>query len=141
MYVGTAKILTKSVSKQVLPAIIMLVFGYFWFYYGLLVLQDIEYTMYVFLYTLWTPLCATIAYCFYLYGVQLKFIAPKIIAAGFALLGITYLAWAPWHTSAPEVYFIWFFLFDISLPIILMGYVILPYEIKIKTPKGESSSR
>ncbi|MBN2153424.1 MAG: hypothetical protein JW839_18360, partial [Candidatus Lokiarchaeota archaeon] len=100
---------------------------------GLLALGQVEHTMYAFLYGLWTPLCAAITYFFYLYGRDAKLASPKVIGAGFALLGITYLAWAPWHhTDAIYIYFIWFFAFNISLAIILVGYVLLPYEARAK---------
>jgi hypothetical protein len=133
MYVGIASIMTKSWKKQLIPGIAFLGIGYSIFGIGLLVFNQIEYTMYAFLYGLWTPLCAAITYCFYLYGRDSKLASPKIIGIGFALLGITYLAWAPWHYSAGiYIYYIWFFMFNISLAIILVGYVVLPYEARAK---------
>jgi hypothetical protein len=140
MYVGIASIMTKSRKKQFIPGIAFIGIGYLIFGIGLLVFNQIEYTMYAFLYGLWTPLCAAITYCFYLYGRDSKLASPKIIGIGFALLGITYLAWAPWHyTAGIYIYFIWFFLFNISLAIILVGYVILPYEARAKMLQRESA--
>ncbi len=133
MYYGISTILTDNKRVCLVPALIMLGFGYLWFIIGLLVLVDISLTMYVFLYSLWTPLCATIAYSFLLYGRQAHLVSPKILTGGFALLGITYLAWAPWHfASVIYIYFIWFALFDVSLAFIMLGFVVLPYEIKGK---------
>nr|MDO8108831.1 hypothetical protein [Candidatus Sigynarchaeota archaeon] len=130
MYVGTASVVTNSRKKQIIPAVVFFALGYAVFITGLLVVGDIDYTMYILLYSFWTPLCAAITYIFYLYGRDTKFASPKIIAIGFALLGITYLAWSPWHKVA--FYYIWFFLFNVSIAIILLGYVLLPYEIKAK---------
>jgi hypothetical protein len=133
MYIGIASIMTKSRIKQIVPGIAFIGLGYLIFGIGLLGFGQIEFTMYAFLYGLWTPLCAAITYCFYLYGRDSKLASPKIIGVGFALLGITYLAWAPWHyTAGIYIYFIWFFAFNISLAIILVGYVMLPYEARAK---------
>ncbi len=133
MYIGIASIMTKSRTRIFVPGIAFIGIGYLIFGIGLLGFGQVEFTMYAFLYGLWTPLCAAITYCFYLYGRDSKLASPKIIGVGFALLGITYLAWAPWHyTAGIYIYFIWFFAFDISLAIILVGYVMLPYEARAK---------
>ncbi len=137
MYYGISRILTDNKRARLVPALVMLGFGYALFATCLLGMKDvpniINNTMYVFLYSLWTPLCATVAYSFLLYGRQAQLASPKILTGGFALLGITYLAWAPWHfASVIYIYFIWFALFDVSLAFIMLGYVVLPYEIKAK---------
>jgi hypothetical protein len=138
MYVGIATIMTKSWRKQVIPGIVFIGLGYVVFSIGLLVFNDIEYTMYILLYTFWTPLCAAITYCFYLYGKDSKLASPKIIGIGFALLGVTYLAWSPWHhPDVIYIYYIWFFMFNISLAIIMVGYVMLPYEARAKLKQHE----
>ena len=138
MFAGIASIFTKSIKKQVIPALFFLGIGYMWFFIGLFGFGNIEYTMYVFLYSFWVPVCAAIAYFFYMYGRNGKVASPKIIAFGFAMLGITYLAWSAWHIAAVMyVYFLWFFTFDISLTIILLGYVVLPYEMKAKAKTEE----
>ena len=139
MYLGISKILNFSKTFQWIPTVVIVVFGYFWFTYGLLIvtvtppMTNVDYTMYGFVYLLWTPVAAAIAYCFYLYGGQFKFLSPRIMAVGFALLGISYLGWAPWHTSAPYIYLLWFFLFVMSLAFVMTGYLLLPYEIAAKT--------
>ncbi len=133
MYIGISSIMTKSRAKIIVPGIVFIGLGYLVFCIGLLVFKNITDTMYILLYTFWTPLCAAITYCFYLYGRDSKLASPKIIGIGFALLGLTYLAWAPWQDTAVKyIYFIWFFVFNISLPIILVGYVMLPYEARAK---------
>ena len=133
MYVGIAKILTDSKKLQYYPAIIFVITGYIIFIIGLLVVQNINGTMAVFLYTLWCPLCMIIGYSFYLYGKQIKISSAMMISIGFVLLGITYMAWAPWHVGAViEIYYFWFFMFNISLVLILMGFVVMPFEIKAK---------
>lgn len=133
MYIGIAQVLTNSRKIQLIPAIIFIILGYIWFVVGLFGLADIEYTMYVFLYTLWTPLCVTITYCFVLYGREARLASPKIIAIGFGLLGVTYLAWSPWHLpDVSYIYLIWFSIFNISLVFILLGYALLPYETAAK---------
>jgi hypothetical protein len=138
MFAGVATIFTKSVKKQFVPAILLLAIGYMWFFIGLFGLRDVEYTMYIFLYSFWVPVCAAITYFFYIYGRNGKVTSPKIIALGFAMLGITYLAWSAWHvTAVMYVYYLWFFTFNISLAIILIGYVVLPYEMKAKVKTEE----
>ncbi len=133
MYYGISTILTDNKKVRLVPALVVLGFGYAWFAIGLFGMASVEFTMYVFLYSLWTPLCATVAYSFLLYGRQVQLVSPKILTGGFALLGITYLAWAPWHfSSVIYVYYIWFALFDVSLSIIMLGYLLLPYEIRAK---------
>jgi hypothetical protein len=133
MYYGISTILTDNKRVRLVPALVMLGFGYMWFAIGLLAMADIVLTMYVFLYTLWTPLCATISYSFLLYGRQAKLVSPRILTWGFAGVGISYLAWAPWHfTSVLYIYYVWFFIFDIGLSFIMLGYVVLPFEMRVK---------
>lgn len=139
MYYGISTILTDNKRVRILPAVLMLGVGYSIFVFGLFVLRGLDVsetinnTMYGFLYSLWTPLCAVIAYSFLLYGRQDHLASPKILTGGFALLGITYLAWAPWHfQEVIYIYYIWFALFDVSLAFIMLGYIVLPFEIKGK---------
>ncbi len=136
MYVGIAKILTESKKVQYVPAIVFAIIGYITFIFGLLLFPNeigINGTMALFLYTLWVPLCYVIGYSFYLYGKQMKINSARLISLGFVVIGITYMAWAPWHVGAViEVYYFWFFMFNVGLVIILMGYVVMPYEIKAK---------
>ncbi|MBN1800327.1 MAG: hypothetical protein JW891_02415 [Candidatus Lokiarchaeota archaeon] len=134
MYVGIAKILTESKALQYLPAVIFLALGYLIFSIGLLIIGEINQTFALFLYSFWCPLCSIIAYSFFLYGRKMKITSAKIISIGFTLLGITYMAWAPWYKpEVIELYFFWFFLFNVSLSFILLGYVVMPYEIKAKS--------
>lgn len=79
MYIGIASIMTKSRLKQFGPGIAFVGVGYLIFCIGLLGYGQIEPTMYAFLYGLWTPLCAAITYCFYIYGRDSKLASPKII--------------------------------------------------------------
>ncbi len=52
---------------------------------------------------------------------------------------MTYLAWSPWHfKDVYYIYLIWFFAFNISLAIILVGYVMLPYEARAKAAQRET---
>ena len=140
MYLGIAKILNFSKKWQWIITSAILAIGYIWFAYSLLVVPNIEFTMYVYLYTQWTPLCVSIAYCFFLYGKQFSFLSPRIMALGFALLGISYLGWAPWHKLAVKyIYYLWFTVFVIGLAFTLIGYLLLPYEIAAKTKKTETT--
>ena len=92
-------------------------------------MEDTLVTMYGFLFLCFIPVCLIIAYMFLLYGRKSNLIAPKYLTVGFSWLAITYAFWGPWR--APEnvyMYFIMFFLFIISLAIILLGFVLIPRE-------------
>lgn len=133
MYYGIAKILTKSKPMQVFPTWAILLVGYMWFIHGLLVVGDVEFTMYGFLYSCFVPVVAIIAYSFYMYARDFKLYFPQWLAMGFAWLGVTYLAWAPWHKV--NTYLIWFFLFLISLVFIAIGFAVMLSELRIKKGK------
>jgi hypothetical protein len=141
MYYGMATIIIQSKKYQIIPTIAILVFGYIIFYLGLFVFNSVEFTMYIFLYTIWTPICLILAYMFYLYGKAYNIVSPKISTLGFVLCAITYCFWAPFHFSTVVyIYYIWFSIFNISLAIIFIGFILLPYEIDKKVNKTDSST-
>lgn len=129
---GILRILVKDKKTQILPAIAVICLGFIWFIYGLFFSGDanpIEYTMYTFLFAIWIPICFSISYIFFLYGRRSKSSGPKILFSGYLGLTITYMGWAPWHFS--EViyfYFVWYFLFLLSLVPILIGFILLSKE-------------
>jgi hypothetical protein len=130
MWFGISTILFQEIKmiRYGLTGLILLA-SYLWFSYGLLILGDIEYTMYGFLYAVWIPICFTIAYAFYLHGSKTGLTSPKFLTIGFIFLAITYMAWAPWHfPDVSYIYFIWFFLFEVSLVPILIGFILIPVE-------------
>ncbi len=133
MWFGISNILTgNKVIRYGLTGLIVIA-SYIWFAYGLLVLADIEYTMYGFLFAVWIPISVTLGYAFYLYGTNTGLSSPKFLTVGFVLLAITYMAWAPWHfPDVSYIYFIWFFLFEISLVPILIGFILIPVEREIR---------
>ncbi|MFX1518389.1 MAG: hypothetical protein ACFFCD_00480 [Promethearchaeota archaeon] len=133
MWLGISSILTeKKIIRFGLSGLII-VASYIWFAYGLLILGDVEYTMYGFLFAVWIPICITVGYAFYLYGSNTGLSSPKFLTVGFIFLAITYMAWAPWHfPDVSYIYFIWFFLFEISLVPILIGFILLPYQVLLK---------
>ncbi|MFX1311166.1 MAG: hypothetical protein ACFFHD_00950 [Promethearchaeota archaeon] len=91
--------------------------------------NPIEVTMYLFLHTIWIPICFTMAYIFAFYGYKGNETGPKLVGLGFFLLMISYHGWAPWHfEDVIYLYFIWYFLFLLSLTPILIGFVVMSVE-------------
>ena len=70
---------------------------------------------------------------FYNYGKKSGYSGPKIIFLGYLGLTITYMGWAPWHFSdVLYFYFVWYFLFLVSLVPILIGFLMLAKESEAK---------
>lgn len=127
---GILRILVDDKKKQILPSIAVVGIGFTWFSYGLFVVGDIEWMMYGFLFGIWIPICFSISYIFLLYGRKSNTTGPKILFLGYLGLTITYMAWAPWHLSS--FYFVWYFLFLLSLVPILIGFILLARESEEK---------
>ena len=129
LYYGISHILTENKKIQIIPSFFIFGVGISWFIIGLFGIGNIETTMYVFLYCIWSPILFSIAYTFYIYGKDAKMKSPYLISLGFIGIGITYLAWAPWHLIS-YLYMIWYFLFQLSLVPVLLGFVLLTSEFK-----------
>jgi len=129
---GALKILTENKKLQILPSSIVLIIGFLLFIIGLFIVKSnnpIETTMYLFLFTIWIPICFTMAYIFFYYGYKSMKMGPKLISLGFLGIMITYMQWAPWHFSdVVYIYFIWYILFSLSLIPILLGFIIMSFE-------------
>jgi len=126
---GILRILTENKKARIIPSIAIVVSGFFWFIYGLFfanVVNNIEYMMYGFLFTIWLPVCFSISYIFLLYGRKSGYAGPKLLFLGYLGLTITYMGWAPWHLN--YFYFVWYFLFLLSLVPILIGFIVLSRE-------------
>jgi len=135
MWYGISLLLTDRKSLQIVPTLLTLIIFYGWFIYGLFVLRDVTQTMYGFLFLCFIPVCSTISYMFYLYSKKSGLVAPRYLAVGFAFLSAIYAAWGPWHYTDHEIYgnglfmyYILFFLFVISLVIIYIGFMLIPWE-------------
>ncbi len=111
-----------------LSSIAILVFGYLWFIWGLLVTANIEYTMYGFLYFLFIPVTVYLSWAFRIAAKRTGFSSFNFISLGMAGLTVTYGAWAPWHLN--YIYAVWFFMFNMSLVSIFAGYAGLLQESK-----------
>ncbi|MFX1507938.1 MAG: hypothetical protein ACFFDC_17765 [Promethearchaeota archaeon] len=134
MWIGVTKLYTDSPKYTYLAALVIFILGELWFLIGLVFLSNIdnpiEFTMYGFLYWEFVPMAFILAILWYNYGKGAKLNSPKVIAAGFTLFGIAYLAWAPWHVEELKyIWFIWFNVYLISLAILLTGFYALPKEI------------
>lgn len=126
---GILRLLIEDKKLQIVAPIFVLSIGFIWFIYGLLIVGDIEYTMYGFLFAIWIPICFTISYIFLDYGQKSKYSGPKIIFLGYLGLTLTYMGWAPWHFSdVMYFYFVFYFLFLLSLVPILIGFILLSKE-------------
>ncbi len=129
IYYGISLVLTENRKLQIIPTVIILGIGFLWFAIGLFVLNSTENMMYIFLFCIWSPILFSLAYTFYLYGRNSTLRSPYLIALGFFGVAVTYLAWAPWHfADVIYLYFIWYFLFQLSLVPILMGFLLLTAE-------------
>ncbi len=130
MWIGVSKLLVDDDRLVYFPAFIILILGEVWFVIGLIVFADIEFTMYGFLYWEFVPMAIILALLWYQYGKGTNLSSPNVIALGFVLFGITYLAWAPWHFKELEyMWFVWFNVYLVSLAFLLTGFYALPKEI------------
>lgn len=131
---GLLLIITENKKFQRVPALIVLISGFLIFILGLFIIPSenpIETTMYFFLFTIWVPICFTMAYIFFYVGNMSHQNGPKIIALGFIGLMVSYMAWAPWHYSdVSYLYFVWYFIFQLSLVPIFLGFVLMTKETK-----------
>ncbi|MFW9900745.1 MAG: hypothetical protein ACFFDY_05590 [Candidatus Thorarchaeota archaeon] len=133
---GILLILTENKKLQQVPSISVLILGFLWLIIGLFIIPSenpIELTMYLFLHTIWIPICFTMSYIFAYYGYKAKEIGPKLVGLGFFVLMVSYHGWAPWHfQDVVYLYFIWYFLFLLSLTPILLGFVLMSVEERHK---------
>jgi hypothetical protein len=123
---GILRILTENKKIQIIPPVAAMGIGFIWFGYGLFGVGDIEWTMYGFLFGIWIPITFSISYIFLYYGRKANVTGPKILFLGYLGLTITYMGWAPWHfLDVLYFYFVWYFLFLLSLVPILAGFMML----------------
>ena len=126
---GILRILSEDKKIQIIPSVAVIGIGFTWFSYGLFVVGDIEWMMYGFLFAIWIPICFSISYVFLVYGRKSNTTGPKILFLGYLGLTITYMGWAPWHFGdVIYFYFVWYFLFLLSLIPILIGFILLARE-------------
>ncbi|MFX0183249.1 MAG: hypothetical protein ACFE95_09245 [Candidatus Hodarchaeota archaeon] len=138
MWIGVTRLFTDNTRLIYLPALLIFLFGETWFFLGLIVIQDIELTMYGFLYWEFIPMAFVLAILWYHYGKDSELSSPYVITFGFILFGVAYLAWAPWHFDEIEyVWFIWFNVYLVSLALLLTGFYALPKEILGKFKESE----
>lgn len=131
---GLLKILTDNKTYQIFPSVFTLIMGFLLLVLGLFIIPSknpIETTMYLFLHIIWIPVCFTMCYIFAYYGYESKESGPKLVALGFFGVMISYHGWAPWHFSdLIYIYFIWYFIFLLSLTPILIGFILMAVEEK-----------
>ena len=134
MWIGTVSLFTENRKIIFSSGMFIIIIGLVWFVYGLLIFRNIEQTMYGFLYWLFIPMCIIIAYIWWNYYQDLQITSARMIAVGFALMGVSYSGWAPWHfADLIYVYFIFFQLFIVSLSFILAGFFALPKELSSRS--------
>jgi hypothetical protein len=135
---GFMDILTKSKKIMVPTMTLILVLCSFIFYYGLIILKDIELTMYSFLFFVFIPTLMYISYLFYSLAKSENIFSMKLLAFGFFWVGVMYMAWAPWHKNF--FYFVCFSLYNLALVAILAGFLCLKFE-KEKMQTNEVHSK
>jgi hypothetical protein len=129
MWIGTIMLFSENKLIIYTPAIVILLGGLTWFYIGLMMFENIEQTMYGFLFGEFIPMAVILAYLWYIYRKDTELSSAAILMIGFSLLAITYAAWAPWHfAELVYVYFFWFAMFIVSLAFIMAGFFALPKE-------------
>ncbi|UCG02510.1 MAG: hypothetical protein JSW11_00665 [Candidatus Heimdallarchaeota archaeon] len=130
MWIGVSKLLVDDDRLIYFPAFSILILGEVWFIIGLIFFVDIEFTMNGFLYWEFVLMASILALLWYQYGKGTELSSPNVIVLGFVLFGITYLAWAPWHSKELEyMWFVWFNVYLVSLAFLLTGFYALPKEI------------
>jgi len=129
IYLALSKTLFERKKFSLVSTFLLGLASYSWFFYGLFfsgVKNSIEFTMYGFLYFLLTPFSFCVGILFLWYGKKNRLLSPKYLSYGFILLGITYMAWSPWHLTS--LYFVWFTIFNISLVFLLIGFSLASIE-------------
>ncbi|MEM4244668.1 MAG: hypothetical protein QXR60_00475 [Candidatus Nanoarchaeia archaeon] len=121
IYYGLMKVVTESKFLRVYLTLFILIISYFIFIFGLLILKNIDLTMSLFLYFIFSPICIMIAHFFFRYGKEENVPTMNIVSLGFVSLAIAYLTWLPWYYD--YFYFICFTLFNLSLVLILVGFI------------------
>ena len=139
VYLGVAaKIFPKNKIFVCITTTLILIGGYIAFIYGLLIAGDVDMTMYLFTYLYIIPVAIFMAYVFYLFARYNSLISGKIISAAWIYYGFTYAFWAPFHVE--EIMYLWYVMyaqFILSILLMLLGHILLPYELKIKKLEEE----
>lgn len=126
---GFTEIVIKNKKNVISLVSFILALCLFIFYYGLVVVGDIELTMYAFLFFVFIPSLIYVAYLFYSLAKTDHVFSMKLLSIGFLLIAVAYMAWAPWHKSF--FYFVWFALFNLGLTSVLAGFLCLGFEKEI----------
>jgi hypothetical protein len=133
MWYGVTRLITDNMRLIHFSTLVIIILGEIWFIIGLILLEEIETTMYGFLYWEFVPMAFIIAFLWYNYGKGAELDSPKVLTVGFTLFGIAYLAWAPWHFEELKyIWFVWFNIYLVSLALLLTGFYALPKEILSK---------
>ncbi len=129
IWIGTSQLFTDNKRIINIVAFLILLLGQSLFFIGLLILKNIELTMYGFLFCEFIPMAFILACLWYRYGKGSTLSSPKVLALGFFLLGLVYAAWAPWHfEDLKYIYYTLFNVFNLALTMILVGFYALPKE-------------
>ena len=136
MLLGILFQLTSDKKMQLIPPILIFLITNAWFIFKLYLLPEetapetIVATMYVYLFICFIPVCLLIGYLFYTLGTKYKLLSPRFLGVGFYWLAFTYVGWGLWRISGLYMYIVMFFLFVIALVLILIGFILTPWEQK-----------
>ncbi len=129
VWTGTSQLFTDNKKIIYSIALLIILLGESWLFIGLIILKNIEQTMYGFLYWGFIPMTFILAYLWYRYGKGSTLSSPNVLALGFFLLGLVYAVWAPWHfEDLKYIYYTLFNIYNLALTIILVGFYALPKE-------------
>ncbi|MFW9994049.1 MAG: hypothetical protein ACFFD4_18540 [Candidatus Odinarchaeota archaeon] len=133
MLIGTTMLFTENKRLVYGPAALVFIFGEIWFIYGMLVVGDVIFTMYGFLYWEFVPMAFFMAILWYYYGKKAEMSSPKMVALGFFLLGVVYIAWAFWapFDELHYIYYNWFNIYLVALGFMFAGFYALPKEMQL----------
>lgn len=129
IWIGTSQLFTDNRKIIYSFAFFIFFFGEILFFIGLVILKNIELTMFGFLYLEFIPMAFILAYLWYYYGKGSTLSSPKVLALGFFLLGLVYATWSPWHfEDLKYIYYTLFSIYNLALTMILVGFYALPKE-------------
>ncbi|MFX1283923.1 MAG: hypothetical protein ACFFB5_09720 [Promethearchaeota archaeon] len=134
VWIGISHLILENRKFNYFPALFILLLSEGWFFAGLFILDNIPLALFGFNYGLFVPVALMVSYIWFRFGRVSDSISPWLLAFGFLLMVIINLFWSPWLISdLDKVYSVLLALFDVSLVVILSGFLILTKDlIRIK---------
>lgn len=130
VWIGINPLFLEDTKATYLPALFILLLGEGWFLTGLFILDNITLTLFGFLYGLFIPVVLLFSYIWFRFGKNSVSLSPWLLSLGFLLLAVITFFWSPWLIGdLDQLYSMLFALFNISLVVILSGFLILTKDL------------